>query len=281
MISEVVETTVSESSFHISSGTVHTVSGPRTDRQSRDRLQGVHVAALAANGRETLADAAETVLGFQSIRPSVWDDASTSHLARELHDGVAGELSTMLLDLERFRAGQAGRQSALSEIAQLQEQVRLVLSNVRGLLYTQRQLPGIEPDFVGSLRRGLARRYTQRAALRVHVSASRDWPDQIPADTALNLRRIVQEAINNVLRHSGARAVLIRFSLLSGREWGTMKISDDGRGYGGADDGWQPGFGMVGIQERAVLLGARVDLANRSRGGSTLTITIPKRRLSL
>ena len=89
------------------------------------------MAALAANGRETLADAAETVLGFQSIRPSVWDDASTSHLARELHDGVAGELSTMLLDLERFRAGQAGRQSALSEIAQLQEPESNPISSAR------------------------------------------------------------------------------------------------------------------------------------------------------
>ena len=42
-----------------------------------------------------------------------------AHIARELHDGVAGELATMLLDLERFRADQKGRQGVLKEIAQL------------------------------------------------------------------------------------------------------------------------------------------------------------------
>ena len=157
----------------------------------------------------------------------------------------------------------------------------MVLSNVRQLLYTERELPGVDPDFVGSLRRGLARRLSERAGLRVHVSASSDWPRDLPADTAVNMRRIVQEALNNVMRHSGASAVLIRFSIAAGGESGLLTVSDDGRGYPRQADGWQPGFGMVGIQERALLLGARIDVSERRRGGGTLTVTIPRRRLSL
>jgi two-component system sensor histidine kinase UhpB len=228
-----------------------------------------------------VADAAESLLGLQSVMPSPWEGRSRDHLARELHDGVAGELSTMLLDLERFRSNQVGRQSVLAEISHLQEQVRGVLANVRKLLYSERELPGIEPDFVGSLRRGIARRYTERTSVRVRVLASPDWPSEIPADAALNLRRIIQEALNNVARHSGASTVAISFSMLTGVDWAVLRISDDGRGSDGPADGWQAGFGLIGISERALLLGARIEFGNRRRGGSTLTVAIPRRRLAI
>jgi two-component system sensor histidine kinase UhpB len=228
-----------------------------------------------------VADAAESVLGYQSVLPSAWEGRSHDHLARELHDGVAGELSTMLLDLERFRSAQVGRNSVLVEISLLQDQVRGVLANVRKLLYAERELPGVEPDFIGSLRRGIARRYTERTSLRVRVLASPAWPSEIPADTALNLRRIIQEALNNVARHSGAGTVSISFSMMTGIDWAVLRVSDDGRGSTSQVDGWQAGFGLMGISERALLLGARIEISNRRRGGSILTVAIPRRRLAI
>ena len=207
--------------------------------------------------------------------------AVAAHIARELHDGVAGELATILLDLERFRAGQAGRQSVLDEIAQFQDQVRFVLSNVRRMLYDQRGLAGVERDFVGGLRRGFARRFAERSGIHVHVSATRAWPRVLPADTALQLRWIVQEALNNVDRHSGARAVLIRFDLLPGGASGRVTVTDDGRGQPDLDEGVSAGFGMMGIHERAVLLGARFTVRNRPRGGTVLSVLLPGSSLGL
>ena len=230
-----------------------------------------------------MADAAEMTVGFIPIPVPArrGHPAEGVHIARELHDGVAGELSTMLLDLERFREAQTGRQSVLAEIAQLQDQVRAVLSNVRRLLYDQRELPGVEPDFTGSLRRGLVRRFAERSQLRIHVSVGRRWPSILPAETALNLRRIVQEALNNVVRHSGARAVLIRFDVQAGSQWGVLSITDDGRGHPEAGDGVVHGFGLVGIEERALLLGAKLALYNRRRGGGVVAVTLPPRSLGL
>jgi two-component system sensor histidine kinase DegS len=225
-----------------------------------------------------MADAAETVLGFQpSLQPAWSQEDSVAHIARELHDGVSGELSTMLLDLERFRAGQVGRKSVLAEIAQLQEQVRFVLANIRRLLYDQRGMPTMEPDFVGSIRRGFARRFTERTGVRVHVSVGRGWPALVPSDAALTLRRILQEALNNIDRHSGARSVLIRFDVRPGDEYAVVTVSDDGQGYRDLGEGLQPGFGLVGIEERAVLLGGRVTVSNRRRGGSGLKLLLPRR----
>jgi two-component system sensor histidine kinase DegS len=227
-----------------------------------------------------VAEVAETVLGFQPVPQVAWGhDVATARLARELHDTVAGELATMLLDLERFRAAQVGRKGVLAEIAQLQDRVRFVLSDIRNLLYDQRGLSTVEPDFLGSLRRGFLTRFAERTGVRIHVSVARSWPSVLPSETALTLRRIVQESLNNIDRHSGASSVLIRFNVPTNSEKPALTIADDGRGYG-ADD-VEPGFGLLGIEERAVALGGRVTVANRRRGGSVLKVTLPRRSLGL
>jgi signal transduction histidine kinase len=211
--------------------------------------------------------------------PSLGGSAVGAHIARELHDGVAGELSTMLLDLERFRTAQTGRASVLSEISHLQDQVRFVLSNVRRLLYDQRGLPGVDPDFAGTLARGYVRRFSERTGIHVHLSVGRTWPRLLPAETALHLRWIVQEALNNVDRHSGAKAVLIRFEVPPRGDTASVTITDDGRGHANLAGEGHAGFGLIGIQERAVLLNARVAVRNRRRGGSVLALMMPSRTL--
>ena len=219
---------------------------------------------------------------FQVVHQPVWNhDAATAHLARELHDGVAGELATALLDLERFKATQVGRLGVLTEITHLQDQLRFVLSNVRQLLNDQRGLPGVERNFVTTFRHGFARRFSERTGLLVRVSEGRSWPSELPKETALNLHRILQEALNNVDRHSGARSVRIRFDAPTGGASGVVTITDDGRGYGQVAEDWKAGMGLVGIEERALLLGARVTVSNGTRGGSTLTVTVPRRSLGL
>lgn len=215
------------------------------------------------------------------IQPQLWDSGTTAHLTRELHDGVAGELSTMLLDLERFRAEQTGRQSVLAEISQLQNQVRLVLSNVRQLLYERRGMPSVEHDFAGSVRRGLVRRFTERTGVEVSLSVARSWPRELPAETALNLHRILQEALNNVDRHSGATSVRIRFELTPAGDSGVITVTDDGRGFTNPTESARPSFGLAGIQERSLLLGAKATITNGRRSGSVMTVSVPRRSLGL
>ncbi len=226
-----------------------------------------------------MADVAESQLGLTPLIARAWlEPDASAHIARELHDGVAGELSAMLLDLERFRQDQFGRQSVLAEISTLQEHVRSVLMNVRSLMNDQRGLPGVDPDLVGSLRRHLIRRFAERTRMRVRVWASSEWPQQVPAETARQIHRIVQEALNNVDRHSGARTVVVRFAMSRGA--GVLRILDDGRGYSGGD-GSVHGLGLLGIQERATLLGGRLVVSNRPRGGTVLSVTVPRRSLGL
>jgi two-component system, NarL family, sensor kinase len=231
-----------------------------------------------------MADAGDqlTMSSFPAGQAPIWDSpAATAHLTRELHDGVAGELSTMLLDLERFRVDQAGRSSVLAEISRIQNQLRFVLLNVRQLLYERRGMARVERDFGGSVRRGLVRRFSERTGLRVRLSVARSWPADIPAETALNLHRILQEALNNVDRHSGATSVRIRFDLPVQGDSGVITVVDNGRGFATPASGGRPSFGLAGIHERALLLGATATIANRRRGGSILTVSVPRHGLGL
>jgi len=223
----------------------------------------------------------QPVASSQLVASSTWDSGTaTAHLTRELHDGVAGELSTMLLDLERFRMAQVGRQSVLTEISQMQDRLRFVLSNVRQVLYERRGVPQVERDLAGSIRRGLVRRFAARTGVRVRLSVARSWPNELPSDTALHLHRILQEALNNVDRHSGATCVSIRFDVLADRRSGLISVADNGRGFA-TDFGGQAGFGLAGILERAVLLGGSATVSKRRRGGSVLTVLVPGTGLGL
>ena len=202
-------------------------------------------------------------------------DGEESSLVRELHDGVAQDLATMLLDLEHFRHAQTGRLSVQTQITQLQDQLRLTLTNIRQLIYDRRSLPGVELDFAGTIRRGLAKRFSKRTGIEVKVSVSRAWPRVIGAQAALNLRRIIEEAMTNVARHSGATKAVIRFAVEVEKQVAIVVVKDNGRGFPELDDQWRAGLGLLGIEERAVLLGASAAVANLKAGGSMLTVALP------
>ena len=101
--------------------------------------------------------------------------------------------------------------------------------------------------------------------------------DAFPDDAQIHLFRIVQEAVSNIVKHSGAT----RGSVILSRRPGSIEITvhDDGRGFspGVPSAGRQAmhGAGLAGIRERARILGGRVDIQSSARAGTTLTVTIP------
>ena len=93
----------------------------------------------------------------------------------------------------------------------------------------------------------------------------------------LALFRIVQEALSNVKRHSGARSVRVRIEFGAGAV--KAVVSDDGRGFEAprrlSDLASERSLGLAGMEERARMLGGRVSLESRSGAGTTITVEIP------
>jgi len=193
-------------------------------------------------------------------------------LARELHDSVAQILTLMVVDMENFKLDQAGQHQVVERVDSLQESTRAVLHNLRQVLYDLREEPSTESGFVQQVR-ALLLRFEGATGIRSMLKVSSEWPSPLSAATAHNLYRIVEEALNNVRMHSGAGRVDVM--LAANGDGVELTVQDDGRGLSPGDGGRRQGMGMMGMRERAVLLGGELDVMSRGSGGTTVKTVVP------
>ena len=103
-------------------------------------------------------------------------------------------------------------------------------------------------------------------------------PVGLPAHVEVALYRIAQEALQNVVKHAEATTVLIR--LAASDEGVRLAVTDDGHGFdedsiAGAEE--RHSYGLVGIRERAELIGASLTLTSRPGTGTTVEVVLPSR----
>ena len=125
--------------------------------------------------------------------------------------------------------------------------------------------------------RDFASQYQQRTGVRVSVSVDGDWPASIRSAAAKQLQRIVHEAVNNARLHGGARTV--RVSLLAEADAARVTVLDDGRGL----DPYHAegaGLGILGMRERALLLGGSVTVERAPEKGTVVRVDFPRTALS-
>jgi signal transduction histidine kinase len=200
--------------------------------------------------------------------------AIREHLARELHDRVAQILATMLIDLERFKVEQTGRASVQRQFGLLQEWTRDALANVRDVVYDLRGDSVSGGDFPALVRSGLLEPFVERTGIQVRMVVADTWPNQLPSATAVDLYRIVQEALQNAYRHSGAHQIEINLGLSATRTLIEVTVTDDGRGFPTFGE-LRPGHGLIGMRERAVLMGGHLETAANASGGTAIRVAIP------
>jgi signal transduction histidine kinase len=194
-------------------------------------------------------------------------------LARELHDRVGQTLTTMLVDLENFKVDQVGRESVLAKVDVFAGSTREVLSSLRALLYELRGEVGVEDTLVTSLG-ALVARFQETTRIVANLTVLPGWPDMLKSSAALNVYRIVEEALANVRLHSGAGAVRVVLGVSSESEL-TVVVTDDGRGVD-TDHSRPLGLGMVGMRERALILGGQVRFESHDGDGTTVRATFPR-----
>jgi two-component system sensor histidine kinase UhpB len=182
----------------------------------------------------------------------------SAEIARELHDGPIQALTTCLVRLEGFRSVTDSEvmQSAISAV---EEDARTALTSLRHIIRDLRDEAPVD-DFEAAVRAMVARQRSSTGA-ELAVVVSPDWPALIPGEVALNLLRVVREAVTNAINHAGARHVLLE--LKSDDEHLVVAISDDGAGF---SPEVPQGAGVIGMRERAALLGGRLTVRRRHPG---------------
>jgi signal transduction histidine kinase len=187
-------------------------------------------------------------------------------IARDLHDGPIRELTSSVVRLEGFRAVSDNRDMQLA-ISAIEEHVRAALLSLRHLIRDLRDEPP-EEDLASTIRSMIDRSRTSTDA-EIALVASPEWPRLDPGPVALNLLRIVQESVNNAIRHGDASHILVELKGDPNRL--EVTVADDGRGI---DRGTPEGAGILGMRERAALLGGRLTVRHR-RSGTAIDVVVP------
>ncbi|MBA3258789.1 MAG: GAF domain-containing sensor histidine kinase [Gemmatimonadales bacterium] len=200
-----------------------------------------------------------------------------NRLAREIHDTIAQSLAALTMQLEAAdaraeaqgdrRLGEAVSRALALARSTLDEARRSVL-DLRAAPLEGRSLPRAIEQLAAEMRE------TSVPPLLIQVSTNGFDADggDLPAAVEVGLYRIAQQALANAARHAEAR----RVSVLIAREPGQVRLclEDDGIGFDPA--AVPPGrFGLIGMRERARLLGGTLAVGSRAGGGAAIQVVVP------
>ncbi|MDX3094754.1 HAMP domain-containing sensor histidine kinase [Streptomyces sp. ME19-03-3] len=215
-----------------------------------------------------MLDRLEEERATSSARVLFAQEAERRRVAQELHDEVGQSMTAVLLELDRA-AGQAP-EPLRGELQQAQEITRESLDEVRRL--ARRLRPAVLEDFgLVSALTSLTGDFATHTGLGVRRRFDTDLPT-LDRETELVLYRVAQESLTNVARHAEAERVEV--SLRHSGDRVVLGVSDDGRGTGIAHEG----AGIRGMRERALLLGAVLDITSTPRAGTYVRLTVPAQR---
>jgi signal transduction histidine kinase len=246
------------------------------------RIAGITIGILllvgAAEGVRTRSERAERYRQTLAVRRQSEVQAERVRIARELHDVLAHSLSQInvqagvglhLMDKQPEKAADA--------LASIKETSKTALDEVRAVLGILRAEGGAdpaaplvpEPDL--SRLAGLAASVTSQG---VEVVLDNRL-GAVPQATGLAVYRIVQESLTNVVRH--AHATTARVELVETASHYLVTVTDNGSGPSGRSDDDSGGRGLLGMHERAELLGGTLEAGPLSGGGFRVAASLPKK----
>jgi signal transduction histidine kinase len=219
-------------------------------------------AALAVHLSERVAR--ETVHAILEAQ-----ETERSRIARELHDETGAALTAILLDVAAIDEAET-LPDARHASAALRQNARSALEDVGRLAFSLRP-PALDAFGLAPALRDLSHRLEERGGPKVELAIELPAGMRLSAKLETAIFRITQEALTNVVKHSGAKTV--RVTLAHGRRSMTLAVEDDGRGFdhAHADDG----FGLVGIRERVASVNGALDIESESGAGTRLAIEVP------
>jgi PAS domain S-box-containing protein len=190
-----------------------------------------------------------------------------SRIARELHDDINQRLAVLAVQLERLQGDPSDIQSWARE---LRKDVIEISSDVQSLSH---ELHSSSLEYLGVVAgmKSWCKEFAGRQ--RIEVDFLGDVTSAVSAEISLTLFRVLQEALHNVIKHSGAKRVEVRLREDSGEIH--LTVGDLGRGFE-IDAGTQrKGLGLTSMQERVRLVNGTISIDSKLMGGTTIHVRVP------
>lgn len=190
-------------------------------------------------------------------------------ISRELHDEIGQSLGALLVDLGHLSTAMADQHPEVKEqLANMKSIAERTFQSVRNIALLLRPSMLDDLGLVAALE-WQAREISRRSDIEVEIQ-SENVSDDLPDEYRICVYRLVQEALNNAVRHSGAKnaTVAVRQSPTSI----VARISDDGQGF---DPVRTRGLGLLGMDERVKRLSGTLSVESTPGHGATVTAELP------
>jgi len=193
-------------------------------------------------------------------------------IAREIHDELGQQLTGLKMDIYWLSNKIApAREPVQHKINDIFELIDKTIDSVRRIAA---QLRPSTLDNLGLVEamEWQSTEFANRTGLQMQFqSGIQDLA--IPPDMATGLFRIYQEALTNITRHAGAATVSATLELEM--DWLILKIRDDGRGFDPAKVRNKKTWGLLGMKERALMMGGKYEIASRPMEGTSIIVSVP------
>jgi len=194
-----------------------------------------------------------------------------TRLARELHDVLGAALTEQSFGIKQLK------RSLKTAMPHASHQLEQLQNGIQGMATTvQRLCTSLRPSLLDELGLKAAVEWLAGECSRTSgISCEITWhnSDLNSPDSATELFRIVQESLNNIMKHADADLVTISF-VESGQDC-LLEISDNGCGFDPLADRSRLSFGIIGMQERAAAIGGSLEIISTPGQGTTLRLTLP------
>ena len=256
----------------------------RKDGQIRTTLGSAEL--IEVNGKpctlSVIADVterkrAEEALASLSGRLIEAQDEERKRIAREIHDDYNQRVAMLAIDLEQLAENVGDSSGKTSQkVHELFDRVSELGADLHSLSH---RLHSSTLESLGLLvgLEAFCKEFAEQQGVQVDF-VHENVPRGVPADAALCMFRITQEALRNIKRHSGANRAEVRLEQLDGRLH--LSVSDRGRGFNSNKPPAERGIGIHSMEERLRLLGGKLEIQSRPMEGTRIDAWLPSRWLA-
>jgi two-component system, NarL family, sensor histidine kinase DegS len=207
------------------------------------------------------------------IRIIAAQEEERKRLSREIHDGPAQMMANVLMRsnlIDRIYRDK-GAESALLEIKDLKESVRNALSEVRRIIYDLRPMALDDLGIGPTMKKYLSTIMEYNPGVDIQF-VSYNNERRISSDYEVAIFRLVQESVNNSIKHGKSRKIMVKLEWL--RDEINVVIKDNGKGFD-TENVREGAFGIIGMKERIDLLKGSIDINSSIGKGTVILIKVP------
>ncbi len=231
------------------------------DRTGKPRylVGGILDVTKRKESEETLSEMARKLVEAQ--------EQERARIGRELHDDINQRLAMLAIELEQLRENPSEVESRAQE---LRKRTVELSDDVQALSH---ELHASKLEYLGVVAgiKSWCREFGERHAMEIKFT--NDVSTAVPFDIGISLFRVLQESLQNALKHSGVKHVEVElrevFDVIH------LVVTDLGRGFdvNGAIQG--PGLGLTSMQERVRLVNGTIEIQSNPMGGTTVHVRVP------